>query len=374
MTNTYAHIQGMKNILRLSCLAATIFFAGCKSIGPGVLQESHPRYNDAIGSVIERQLLTNLVRLRYHEVPTFLEVSSITENREFGSDIGFDTLQIKPKYNEVTFNTYPMVRDWQRPIISYYPIKGKEFIKRMMTPVPVNIVFEMSLSGWNWQRVFNICIEQINGIKNANILSGTAQLHKQSYERFYKMTSLLKNLDEAEIIKIGRDDSINQLVMKIIPNQTFESEISKFKQLLSLNESKNIFKFENNFLNEDDETLVIKTRSFINILFYLSHAVEVPASDIENGIVQTTVCSDGTMFDCSKHTGGTLLNVHCSKSRPDNAFVSTYCHDHWFFIKNNDLNSKSTFLLLSLLFQLQAGEASSNEVSPMLTIPVSTER
>ena len=219
-----SHSKKMNVFLKLSCLAATIFFAGCKSVGPGVLQESHPRYNDAIGSVIERQLLTNLVRLKYHEIPTFLEVSYIAENREFGSDIGFDTLQIKPKHNEVTFNTYPMVRDWQRPTISYYPIKGKEFIKRMMTPVPVNIVFEMSLSGWNWQRVFNMCIEQINGIENATDASGPMPLHKPDYERFYEMTSLLKNLEDARTIKIGRDDSINQLVMKITPTPTLEAD------------------------------------------------------------------------------------------------------------------------------------------------------
>lgn len=361
----------MNDLLKLSCLAVMIFFAGCKSIGPGVLQESHPRYNDAIGSVIERQLLTNLVRLRYHEAPTFLEVSHITENREFGSDIGFDTLQIKPKYNEVTFNTYPMVKNYQRPTISYYTIRGKEFIKRMMTPVPINVVFEMSLSGWNWQRVFNTCVEQINSIKNVTAVSVSKSVHKLACIRFYKITSLLKKLDEAEIIKIGRDESINQLVMKIIPNPAFTHDISKFKQLLSLDDSKNIFKFENNFLNEDTETIAIKTRSLLGILFYLSHAVEVPEIDIENGVVQTTTYSNSAIFDWSKYVSRTLLNVHCTKSRPNDAFVSTYYRDHWFFIKNNDINSKSTFLFLSLLFQLQAGEASSYDVAPLLTIPVS---
>lgn len=159
--------------------------------------------------------------------------------------------------------------------------------------------------------------------------------------------------------------------MKIIPNPAFTHDISKFKQLLSLDDSKNIFKFENNFLNEDTETIAIKTRSLLGILFYLSHAVEVPEIDIENGVVQTTTYSDSAIFDWSKYVSRTLLNVHCTKSRPNDAFVSTYYRDHWFFIKNNDINSKSTFLFLSLLFQLQAGEASSYDVAPLLTIPVS---
>lgn len=48
--------------------------------------------------------------------------------------------------------------------------------------------------------------------------------------------------------------------MKIIPNPAFTHDISKFKQLLSLDDSKNIFKFENNFLNEDTETIAIKNQ------------------------------------------------------------------------------------------------------------------
>lgn len=200
------------------------------------------------------------MRLRYHEAPTFLEISCIAENRELGYDIGFDTLQIQPKYNEVTFNTYPMVRDRQRPTISYHPIIGKEFIKRMMTPVPLNVIFEMSLSGWDWQRVFNICVEQINSIKNVTVMPGSKSVHKLAFVRFYQITSLLKKLDEAEIIKIGRDESINQLVIKIIQNPSFTHDISEFKQLLSLDDSKNIFKFENNVLNEDTETIVIKNQ------------------------------------------------------------------------------------------------------------------
>ena len=153
-----------------------------------------------------------------------------------------------------------MVRDRQRPTISYHPIIGKEFIKRMMTPVPLNVIFEMSLSGWDWQRVFNICVEQINSIKNVTVMPGSKSVHKLAFVRFYQITSLLKKLDEAEIIKIGRDESINQLVIKIIQNPSFTHDISEFKQLLSLDDSKNIFKFENNVLNEDTETIVIKNQ------------------------------------------------------------------------------------------------------------------
>jgi hypothetical protein len=98
--------------------------------------------------------------------------------------------------------------------------------------------------------------------------------------------------------------------------------------------------------------------------------VEVPAEDVENGVVQTSFNGDGSVFDWTKNAGGTLLRVHCSKDKPKNAFVATQHRGHWFYIEDDDLHSKSTFMFVSTLFNLQAGEASSADVSPMLTIPV----
>jgi hypothetical protein len=88
-------------------------------------------------------------------------------------------------------------------------------------------------------------------------------------------------------------------------------------------------------------------------------------------VVQTTVDSDGYAFDWSKNASGTLLRVHCSKEKPMNPFVSTFYRNHWFYISDDDLHSKSTFMFISMLFNLQAGEATANDVAPMLTIPVS---
>lgn len=361
----------MKNLLKLSCLATTILCAGCHSVGPGTIKESHPRYNDAMGSVIDRQLLTNIVRLKYRENPMFLEINSIAESREFGLDVGFNPIEFQQRINQTVFKNKTMLRNWQRPTISYRPIRGKEFIKHMMTPIPLNVVLGMSSSGWKLQRVFNTCVERINGLENAVNASGPMPWNKPEYEDFYEMTALLKNLEEARVIKIGRDASTNNIVMHITENASQAEKISTFKRLLSIDDSKDAFKFANNFLVEDGETLAVKTRSLMGVLFYLSHAVEVPEEDIASGVVQTTIDEEGNTFDWTQNASGTLLNVHCSKERPNDAFVSTFYRGHWFFIKDNDLHSKSTFLFVSTLFNLQAGEASSNDVEPMLTIPIS---
>ena len=66
--------------------------------------------------------------------------------------------------------------------------------------------------------------------------------------------------------------------------------------------------------------------------------------------------------------GAALFKIRQSGSSPDKAFLATPYRDHWFRIVDNDLESKSTFMLLTQLFRLQAGSAKS--ITPALTIPL----
>jgi len=64
-----------------------------------------------------------------------------------------------------------------------------------------------------------------------------------------------------------------------------------------------------------------------------------------------------------------FITVHCSASEPEDAYVKVRHRGWWFYIEDTDLNTKSTFLLLVQLFNLQAGQITT--IAPALTIPVS---
>lgn len=355
------------------CVVAAIGSTGCQSMGPKVLRQSHPQYNDAVVSVIDNQLLLNIVRLKYRENPFFLEVNSITESRNAGADCGLRSIEWYPGGTSKQIKVVPNLlgKSYQVPTIFYRPVRGKEFIKYLMTPIPLNITLGMSSSGWKLQRVFNTCVEKINDVENAPSASGPTPRHKPNYEKFYEMTNLLKKLEDANLIAIGIDpDNQHALIMRIKQNAANNADVIKFKQILGLDQNKSEFFFDSNFLKAGSNGLVVRTRSLMGVLFYLSHAVDVPVEDIEKGVVQTTVTENGSVFDWSQNASGTLFKVYCSKSKPHNAFVSTYYRDHWFYIADNDLHSKSTFMFISMLFNLQAGEASAADVAPTLTIPV----
>lgn len=57
-------------------LAATLL-AGCSGIGPGSVERDRFDYVNALSSSWKKQILLNLVKIRYVDAPVFLEVSSI---------------------------------------------------------------------------------------------------------------------------------------------------------------------------------------------------------------------------------------------------------------------------------------------------------
>jgi hypothetical protein len=57
---------------------------GCGILGPASLKEGRNRYNQAVAYTGSEQMLINLVKLRYRDSPTFLQVSSISTNMQGG--------------------------------------------------------------------------------------------------------------------------------------------------------------------------------------------------------------------------------------------------------------------------------------------------
>lgn len=112
----------------------------------------------------------------------------------------------------------------------------------------------------------------------------------------------------------------------------------------------------------------IVTRSMTDILFYIAQAVDIPPLHIEKGLVTVTRKLNGGIFDWSElHKN--QMRIRFSETRPPDAYMTVPYRGFWFYIKDNDLDAKSTFLLLQTLADLQAGTAPS--AAPVLTLPVS---
>ena len=158
------------------------------------------------------------------------------------------------------------------------------------------------------------------------------------------------------------------MVKLIADSETDADQIGEVYDLLQLDRGRDNFRLNTDFLDVTGGEWSVRTRSISSLLYYLSQNVETPSAHESAGLVTVTASKNGGVFDWSDTPGGSLFKVRVGSKQPDDAYIATFYRDHWFWIEDNDLQSKSTFMLLRQLFDLQAGQSTYH--GPTLTLPV----
>ncbi len=336
---------------------------GCASyLGPKGLQEAHRPYNESIVSSLNEQFLLNLVRLRYRDNPYFVEIGSITSQQRFDGGLAASaTLPFRDLPTRV-WSPSASANYSSIPTITYQPMQGEDFLAKLMAPLPVSAVLVTTQSGWSVARVWRLTVEEANDLKNAPSASGPTPARAPVFRDFVHTVEGMRDLQERHELELSTDG--RQIFMEFGGGAGNEGQT--VKRSLGLRSSQEVFPLEDRLSGEQSPSRIrIKTRSILGILFFLSHDIDVPPAHRKNGLVTTTVDKDHCPFAWGDVTGD-LLRVENSPGPPADAFVKVKYRGSWFFIRDDDLESKSTFMLLNQLFQLQAGDIASKP--PALTI------
>ncbi len=384
----------MTRFLSYTILIAVAFYcvAGCK--GPLALQVTRQRYNEVVQKTGKEQLLLNLVRLRYRDRITFLEIQSLATQFSFdsGAAIEGDLIEARPDI----LNLSAFWGTSERPTISYRARQGKDFVEAMYSPMEPEAIVFMAQSGWSASRVFKIGVQEMNGVLNAPTASGPTPLEAPVFREFNNTVDVLRQLQIGNAIDLGYSEETaavsspikasavdgSDLVAAASNGFKFEESgdgfiLTKKKKVLYLarkEESAESFldlyaclgKLD--ILSQKRVELKLKPRSVYGAMNYLSHAIDVPDEHYCEGLVPITYTPDGMVFDWHE-VNGDLFRVLVQKRKPKNAFVAVQYRGYWFYIPDNHLSSKATFVFLLGLIQLQAGGGEVGE-APVLTLPV----
>ena len=342
--------------------------SGCQAtFGPQALQRTHPAYNQAIVEALDEQMLLNLVRLKYRDNPYFLEVGSVTASLSMGATAGLDT-DIPSGSASTVFKPKAGVSYSQTPTLSFVPLRGQDFLRSVLAPLPLEAMLVLTQSGWSIERVFGICMERVNDLRNAPTASGPTPASEPEYRKFRELLDVLRRLQVEDAIEMGADPESKRLLVRIRDAEERRELLDSLTNLLDLDPGTDGFSISSNFLESDGRSLIVRPRSIASILYYLSQNVEVPPADRDGGLVTVTQASGGGDFDWSRTPAGAVFRVRASRERPQDAGVAVPYRGHWFYIADSDLESKSTFMLLRSLFNLQSGQ--STVTGPTLTLPV----
>lgn len=343
--------------------------SGCHSFGPDTLKGVHPLYNNAVNVSLNDQFVQNLVRLHYFDPILFLDVSTIAASARLDLNGGLNQSQLGTTPSSDLLKVSGGADYYELPTITFSPLQGEAFVRSLLSPLPLRSVFELTGSGWSAKRVFGLCIERMNGLDNAPSASGPMPDFGPTHSGdFIRLVDLLDKVRHGHLMSIRSDEAGKQLFLEIRDDPELAREIAEIKRLLEIDPKRTSYHLVTDVIVRDPSVISITTRSLMSIMFYLSHNVETPREHLEKGWTKVTHDHEGKSYDWQQTPAGRIFRIQTSSSRPEDAFISIPYNDNWFYIPQRDLESKSTFMLLTQLFRLQAGSAKS--VTPALTIPV----
>ncbi|MBW2707021.1 MAG: hypothetical protein JRD84_12030 [Deltaproteobacteria bacterium] len=356
--------------------AALFLLSGCAAQGAKRVPADRFDYNAAIAQSTREQMLLNIVRSRYLEVPVFLTVSSVLTQYEYDRNIGLGGIfETGSGTNDfITGNTN--LRFSERPTITYLPVEGQEFSAHLLSDVPAEIFFAAAQAGWAVDIFMRIGIQRLGAVENMSfgIPAAVYSDSKKSLEsdfkkikRFERMMELIYILSDREIIEVQQIEENHKnerylMIAKRIP-EDLRPLVAEMRQLIGLTDG-NRFRITDRVTNLKDDEISIQTRSVMAMMEFMARGVEVPPEHLKDGWVV-----DYGLQSSEGQAARKLIpfKMRSSKDRPENAFAAVRFRDHWYYIDEADIISKRALGLIIVLFRLQAPTPSG--AAPILTLP-----
>ena len=411
---SYQRILALGGLCILAFLGA---FLGC-GFGPRSLVQTRLQYNEAVKTTSEEQFLLNIVRLRYTNTPSSLAISNIADQQELASElqaIPFFLAGAADGFRSQALPQASLTRA-SRPTLSYTPLDDEEYTQRLFTPISLNGAIYLSRTTWPISTVFRLYLENLNWISNAETASGPTPKCAPDYAQFLEGINALQELQDGQLVQLFIDPQeeivagpfpdppnasdlaikavemelevrkesegfclirkTNQPMLAIDPSAKLNPSWDTFCRCFHVDPEARSLKITTEelppFSDENGprlELLDLETRSLLQVLFFVSHGIDVPNQHVLDRKVPMTCNPDGTAFDWKQVMDG-LFRVHCTKSkkRPENAYVAVRYDDHWYYIDQTDRDTKATFALLLEVSRLELQSSEAN--APLLTIPL----
>ena len=344
-----------------------IFLTGCSHIGPKTVPRDRFDYNTAIADSWKEQTLLNIVKLRYADMPLFVEVASIVSGYTLESSVSLggtvsSTTAVQGDF--LSLGTSGKYTD--RPTITYAPITGAKFNESFMTPIPPKAVLFMLQSGWPADLIYPIVVDSINGLRSRQAAGADQRLGDPEY---YYLVALLRKVQKSGAISMRIIKETNQKESTIlffhrknIPTNIAEAH-TEINQLLGLDPDQQEVKVTYGLIPQSDNEVAMLTRSLMQILVNLATQIDVPFDHVSDGLTVDSFPLPVGDEEKLKQ----LIRVKSGPDKPENAFTTIKYEDNWFWIDKRDFQSKRTFTFLMILFSLT--ETGGKEGLPLVTIP-----
>lgn len=337
-------------------------FAGCAHLGPPSVTVDRFDYSTTIAESWKEQTLLNIVKLRYLDLPVFVDVSSIVAGYSLQTGVSVNGVlssrsAVQGDYG--SFGGQGIYTD--RPTITYVPLTGEKFLRGLVTPIDPRNIFFMIQSGYPADFVLGLTVESLNGVRN-RWAAGTEA--RPADADFVEALHLIRELQAVGGIgmRVEGEEDRGPLAVVIIRRDDLPADVLekavRLRRLLRLAPDQQKFTLAYSPVRGTDQELAVNSRSMLQILQAFASYVEVPAEHLEAGVAMPAF--EGTADQV-------VGRIRSGRDKPAHAFTAVRYRDRWFWVDDSDWQAKRALAAVIFFFTLMEGTGS--ERLPLVTIP-----
>lgn len=349
------------NSLFVGCL---LLFQGCTAIGPQTISRDRFDYAAAISDSWKKQMLLNMVRIRYADTPVFLEVASIINQYSVEGEVYLGSTWF-PSVSTDSANVGASGKYSDRPTITYKPLLGAKFTRSLMTPIPPSALFSLIQAGWPVEFVMRSCMQSVNGLYNR---AGSQMMKRPGDPEFYEFLKLMGRIQSSGAVDMrvderGEKDTYLMFFRRKDVDASILKDMERVGELLGLDRDTNEFELAYGAVPKNKQEIAVLSRSVFQIIIELASYIDIP----EIHLAEKRATQALTDINKEDYALRPLICIHAREEKPKDAFVSVKYHEYWFWIDDKDLGSKQLFSFLMILFTLS--ETGGFRDAPIVTVP-----
>jgi hypothetical protein len=356
---------------RIFTLLATALIASaagaCASVGPNTVARDRIDYATAIGESWKQQTLLNVVKLRYGDVPIFLDIAQVIAGYQIESGViaGFNAASDDAGGPFAFGGSATATSKYtDRPTLIYAPLTGTDFLTKLTTPMPPRALLFVLQSGYAADIALPLTVNSVNGVSNES----RRGMSRPADPQFHRLAQLLRELQLADLfqIRIERPNTGSETNILVFPPVADPQSAAKFEEIgriLRLKPGLREYAVRYGGYSGRDDEISIMTRSMLQIMLELAADVEVPVSDVAAG-----KATPGSVdVESATPRPPSLLKIAGGDAPPQDAHVAVRYKGRWFWIANTDIRSKNVFAFVMFLFSI--ADTGLKSSAPVVTVP-----
>jgi hypothetical protein len=359
----YRSIQA-KVITLLACASQ----CGCFGLGATRFYEDQLGYSRAVGDAEKSNTLLNAVRLRYGDTPVVLQPTQVISGYQLQRNVagGFEAF---PAANPSTFlSSSASAQLQQSPTFTFQPLSGAQFAQSFVQPFSPADLLPLVMGGLPIDVLFRLGVQSINALSNAVALTQSGAAGSPD---FFLLLRDLRDLQIAGLLSVrfqreparttghsNSDPGRAYFSFATTRDPTLSTVVGEVKRLLNMpiaaTEAEIVYG-----VNAQPGQIAVLTRSMLGVLAQLSLQIDVPPDDVARHLTHPTVGNIG-----SEHRP--VVIIHSGAAAPADVFTSVEYRRTWFWIAEDDFDSKLAFTVLQILLALARTEIAPGAI---VTIP-----